>query len=73
MKFKESDWRASAFLLFSCTPARQMSPAQFRVSVSNGTCLVETQGLSVPNCYQIKPSCGNAAKATNFHTFTNKL
>ena len=29
-KFEGSDWRASsAILLFSCTPAGQVSPAQF--------------------------------------------
>ena len=49
---KKSNWRvSSALLIFSCAPTRQMSPAQLRAAVSNGNDLVETQGLSVPDCY----------------------
>ena len=49
---KKSSWHASSvLLLFSCTPARQLSHSQFSTISCNWNGLVETQGLSVPNGY----------------------
>ena len=48
-KLKENNWRASsALLLFSCTPARQLSLAQFSNLCSKLNRSHVNAGLSVP-------------------------